>query len=184
MEKQLFKPKATTKPLKPIADYALAIVAKREHSVAELTRKLRTKGYGKAETEALVADFKGRNYVNDARFASARARTRAEHSKWGEGRIKQELALSGVDKGLAASALGEVSEHHDWLAAATKLVKRRFPKPLPERNDADPALTGVEFMKELQKEKAKRVNFLLRRGFSMGQAVTALGLSQDEDYTE
>lgn len=168
------------KPLKPITDYALAIVAKREHSTAELKRKLTTKGYPKAEIAELITQFTEKNYLNDERYAAARARTRAETSKWGQGRIKQELAQNGIDKTLTGATLEDLSEHHDWFAAATNLLQRRFPKPLPTLSDLDPSLNKQDALKDIQKEKARRLNFLLRRGFSMSQALHALGITESE----
>lgn len=170
----------SAKPLKPITDYALAIVAKREHSVTELRRKLTTKGYPKAEVADLITQFISKNYINDERYAAARARTRAENSKWGQGRIKQELAQNGIDKTLTGATLEELSGHHDWFAAATSLLQRRFPKPIPTLSGLDPSLNKQEALKDIQKEKARRLNFLLRRGFSMSQALHALGLQADE----
>ncbi len=172
--------KKPVKPLKPITDYALAIVAKREHSTTELKRKLTIKGYPKAEVADLITQFVSKNYLNDERYAQTRARTRAENSKWGQGRIKQELAQNGIDKTMTASTLEDLSERHDWFAAATNLLQRRFPKPIPTYNDVDPSLNKQEALKDIQKEKARRLNFLLRRGFSMPQALHALGLQADE----
>ncbi len=168
------------KPLKPITDYALAIIARREHSTTELRRKLAQKGYPKTEVAELLAQFTERNYLNDTRYAQARARTRAEGSKWGQGRIKQELAQNGIEKSTTAEALDVVSEHHDWFAAATNLLRRRFPKPLPTWQDLDPGPNKQDALKDLQKEKARRLNFLLRRGFSMQQALHALGITENE----
>lgn len=178
MEKQVKAPK----PLKPILDVAIAMLARREHSTAEVRRKLATKGYPKADISQIIEDLKGRNYLNDERYAAARARSRAQDSKWGQGRIKQELALNGIDKTTTSSTLEDLSEHHDWLATATKLLLRRFPKPIPTLNDLDPALNRQDALKDIQKEKAKRLNFLQRRGFSMQQSLQALGLSQDDEF--
>lgn len=180
----MFAAKKPVKPLKPITDYALAIVAKREHSVTELKRKLTTKGYPKTEVADLIAQFTEKNYVNDERYAAARARTRAENSKWGQGRIKQELAQNGIDKALTGATLEDLSERHDWFAAATNLLQRRFPKPIATLNDLDPSLNRQEALKDIQKEKARRLNFLLRRGFNMSQALHALGLQADDVEAE
>lgn len=176
MQKQPAKPK----PLKPILDYTIALLARREHSTTEVRRKLTTKGYPKAEVAQTIQQMMEKNYLNDTRYAAARARTRAQNSKWGQGRIKQELAQNGIDKSTAATTLEELSENHDWLATATRLLQVRFPKPLPDISSLDPSLNKQEALKDLQKEKAKRLNFLLRRGFNTGQALQALGLSQED----
>ncbi|RYG58865.1 MAG: regulatory protein RecX [Alphaproteobacteria bacterium] len=184
MEKQ----PAKFKPLKPILDYTLAILAKREHSSTEVRRKLATKGYPKADVAQTIQQMVEKNYINDTRYAAARARTRAQNSKWGQGRIKQELSQNGIDKSTTTTTLDELSENHDWLATATRLLKARFPKPLPSLNDLDSGLNRQDVLKDLQKEKARRLNFLLRRGFTMGQSLQALGLSQedvtDNDFTD
>jgi regulatory protein len=171
--------KRNPKPLKPITDYATAILARREHSTTELRRKLTTKGYPKPEVADLITLFLEKNYLNDERYAEARARTRAHHSKWGEGRIKQELAQQGVAKETTQKTLSELSETEDWLATATKLLQRKFTKPLPEITSQNPALRQ-QARKELQAEKSRRLNFLIRRGFSFQQAQQALGLSQED----
>lgn len=180
MEKQ-YKPRApkAPKPLKPITEFATAILARREHSTTELRRKLTTKGYPKPEIADLITQLLEKNYLNDVRYAEARARTRAHHSKWGEGRIKQELAQNGVAKETTQATLAELSETEDWLATATKLLQRKFSKPLPDVSGLDPALKK-DALKELQQEKSRRLNFLVRRGFSFTQAIKALGLSQDD----
>lgn len=170
----------TAKPLKPILETATAILARREHSTMELRRKLGLKGYPKPEIEALLQTLTEKNYLNDARYAEARARSRAHHSKWGQGRIRQELAQQGVAKETAAQTLAELSETEDWLATATKLIQRRFPQPLPTLETADPSLGRAEAAKAFQQEKARRIAFLTRRGFTLQQSLQALQLSESD----
>jgi regulatory protein len=152
------KPKV---PTKPIADYATALLAHRDHSTAELRSKLAKKGYPKAEIAPLLTRLTEQNYLNDTRTAAQLARHRAQNSKWGMGKIRQELSQKGL-RNETAQAEHEVAEH-DWLATATKLLQRRHGKPLPPRATPD-----------YEKERARRLNFLLRRGFSMSQACEAL----------
>lgn len=168
---------------KSVLEAALAILARREHSTLELTRKLRTKQYAPAEIADVITRLTGKNLLNDARYAEVRARTRAQGSKWGANRIRQELAQTGVEKSLATTTLNQLSEDHDWLATAHKLLSRKFPQPLPSAATADPSLGRMELMKELQKQKAKRISFLTRRGFTMEQALKALNLTElDESF--
>lgn len=171
---------ANSKPLKPIVDTATAILARREHSTLELRRKLATKGYPKPEIEDLIQQLLAKNYLNDARYAEIRARTRAHHSKWGAGRIRQELSQNGVAKDTASQTLTELSETENWLATATKLIQRKFPQPLPAIETADPALGRNEAAKKLQQEKARRIAFLTRRGFTLQQSLQALHLSESD----
>lgn len=165
---------------KPILETALALLSRREHAVAELTRKLRQKGYIAAEVAQTIAELQQKNYLNDARYAEARARSRAQTSKWGAGRIRQELAQNGIEKSLSQSTLEELSENHNWLESAHNLLRRKFPQPLEMPESPDPALGRAEAFQAYQKEKARRISFLTRRGFSLTQALQALNLGDEE----
>lgn len=157
-----------TKPLKPILETAMACVARREHTVAELRRKLAQKGYLANDIKAVIESLQAKNYLNDDRAAAMLVRRRAVGSKWGAGRIAQELNAKGVGKEVAKTRLATFTEGeegvagHDWQETATRLLKAKFKTPMPEDRDAK------------QKERAKRLGFLQRRGFSAGQAYKAL----------
>lgn len=166
------KPAAQRKPLE---DVALGLLARREQSVVELRRKLLTRGYPRAEVEALITRLVETRAVDDARYAEARARSRAKDSKWGVSRIQQELALAGVEKGLARTTLTELEETHDWFEAARKLAARHFTTPLA-RPDG-----GKDAWEVYKKEKARRVGFLVRRGFTLQQALAALELDEHDE---
>lgn len=161
---------------KSVLDVALAMLSRREHAVAELRQKLRQKGYGPDEIDSTLVSLQEKNYLNDARYAENRARTRAQSSKWGASRIAQELTQHGVNKTLTSSTLEELGETHDWLNAAHKLLQRKFAQPLSLSASLDDALGRAEMFKEYQKEKARRISFLTRRGFSLSQALQALDL--------
>jgi regulatory protein len=165
------------KALKPIEDVAIAILARREHSTTEMARKLTQRGYARQEVEELLGQLVAKNLLNDARYAEVRARTRAETSKWGRGRIKQELALAGVKSDMAEQTLQTLEETHDWLQTATGLLQRHYAKPLISPLKA-------EDYQEYQKEKAKRIGFLTRKGYTLSQSLQALGLAGTEEDIE
>lgn len=153
-------------PTKPLAEVALAAVARSEHTVVQLRRKLLNKGYELKEINNLIDEFQQKNYLNDARAAAMLVNRRAKGSKWGAGRIKQELTLKGVAKELGMETLGQLEEQgHDWLATATGLLRAKYKVPLPEDRKAR------------QQELARRLGFLQRRGFNGAQAAAALKAS-------
>lgn len=169
---------------KTCMDMALGILARRGYSVFELRRKLKDKAYTRTEIDETVERLQELKYVDDQRFARERARYRAEASKWGWQRIAMELRQSGVDDAAMAAAKAEIGEggdsEVDFDAKALDLVRRHFKGPLPPV-DAD--VFGEAKRDALQarnKEKTKRVNFLLRRGFSMAQALKAIGAREDD----
>lgn len=152
----------TKRPLKTSGtNYALWLLGKRAHSKAELENKLKQRGY---EAEAVVTALKDvAPYLDDDAFALSRIRYRVAYSKWGRGRIAQELAMKGLNEATInrAFAAWQQSDENktDWQAQATELLARRFGR-----------YTG----RLEQKEYAKRVNFLVRRGFDFSQAQAAV----------
>ncbi len=139
------------------------MVGRSELTAAQLRNKLRTKLYDLNEINILITEFEQRNYINDARAAALLVNRRAKGSKWGAGKIKQELTQKGVAKDLGAATLAETEDAgHDWLATATALLLAKYKSPLPTERAAR------------QKELARRMGFLQRRGFGGGQAAAAL----------
>jgi regulatory protein len=154
--------------LKPLPEVAMALLARREHTVAELRKKLKDKGYELSEINTIIETLQAKNYLNDTRAAALLVQRRAVGSKWGAGRIAQELAAKGIGKELAKSRLAALTEGeagqagHDWLATATGLLRAKYKQPLPTEAT------------EKRKEQARRLGFLQRRGFTMQQALKAL----------
>lgn len=73
---------------------AIALLAQREHSVAELRRKLAARAQEGDDVDALLAWLQAQGYLSDARFAASRVQLRA--TGHGAARIRQELAQHGV----------------------------------------------------------------------------------------
>lgn len=121
---------------------ALRHLARREHSRAELGRKLAPHAESPAALESLLDALAAKNQLSDARYAEARARQLAR--KYGAARIRLDLKAKGVDAETAAraSAGGELERARAILAR-----KYRAPATTP-------------------KERARRMRFLLSRGFS------------------
>lgn len=168
-------------------DAALYNLGRRAYSVAELRKKLKahTAGYDWQTINSTIDWLIDENLLNDGRYARDRVRYRAEVSRHGRSRILRELKEKGVDEATAQQALTEfeegleqpldaslapekVRDEHDWVAEAQALVQAKY-KPLPDDMD----------FKDRQKERAKRINFLLRRGFTSGQAMKALNVREE-----
>ncbi len=129
-----------------LRDAALRLLARREHSLFELERKLKRKGWNKAAVSAVVQELADAGLQSDERFAESFARSRAEKA-YGPVRIRAELGERGVDRALIERAFAELQV--DWLAQAAKWYGRRFGDDRPQ--DA--------------KEKSRRQQALARRGF-------------------
>src|SRR5215203_4762099 len=64
-------------------DAAIRFLEMRLHSASEMRRKLMRKEYGAAVVEAVLSDLARLGYVDDEKFAKAKAASAAEHKQHG-----------------------------------------------------------------------------------------------------
>jgi regulatory protein len=124
----------------------MRFLARREHSRAELRRKLAPRAAEGDDLEALLNDLARRGWLSDARFAEHTARAKAR--RFGPLRVAQYLKSRGVDED--AIAAGLLAAGAEASASIEAIWARRF-KALP----AD------------EKERARQVRFLQGRGFAL-----------------
>jgi regulatory protein len=135
------------KPKRSAYDKALGLLARREHSRRELGMKLRQGGYEGDEAGAALDRLGEQNYQDDDRFAEVLVRTRIGQG-YGPQRLRMELKTHGLSDARIRECLDAADV--DWNASAAAQLRRRYgTKPA-----TDPS------------ERAKRAQFLLRRGFS------------------
>jgi len=121
---------------------ALRLLARREHSRAELARKLAPHA-GSREALALLLDaLAARKQLSDERYAEARAHQLAR--KYGAARIRADLKAKGIAPELAARVSGE-----EELERAREILARKYRAAAATRE-----------------EIARRMRFLQSRGFS------------------
>lgn len=106
-------------------DYAAGLLDVRAYSSAEITEKLKARGYNSSETSAAVEKLKSYGYINDEAYAKGLARRAAESGK-GSRRIEAELRQKGLDKSLARDAAEEhkESEYARALEIAQKIIEK------------------------------------------------------------
>jgi regulatory protein len=121
---------------------ALRHLARREHSRAELARKLLPHADAPESLEQVLDALVAAKQVSDERYAEARAHQLAR--KYGSARIRRELRAKGIDQDLVerVSGAGELERARGILVR-----KYRFPVASPM-------------------ERARRMRFLQSRGFS------------------
>ena len=135
---------------------ALRLLARREHSRAELGRKLSRYADSSEGLEVLLVDLEKRKQLSDERFASERARSLSR--KYGAARIRYDLKAKGVD----AQLIDRISSEGD-LERARSILERKYREPAATRE-----------------ERAKRMRFLQGRGFSF-DVIRSLLSSRDPD---
>jgi regulatory protein len=125
---------------------AIKLLARREHALSELVRKLTQRGFDADAAASVAAELKAENLLSEARFAESVARSRTERG-YGPLRIRAELSAKGVDEGAIDHALA--SQETDWGALAERVRRKRFGAALPRDFPT----------------KARQMRFLQQRGF-------------------
>ena len=135
---------------KAVEAAAVRLLARREHSVEELRRKLLTKGYPPETLESVIQKLAGKRLVSDERFISSFVH---HHAKRGQGpvRIRAELRQQGIADSQVDEALR--SADFDWVHRAREVRRRKFGTTAPRSLG----------------ERAKQARFLQYRGFDAEQ---------------
>jgi regulatory protein len=133
-----------------IYERAVGLLARREHSAAELKSKLAQADFDTDEIDELLERLVAANLQSDERFAENYLRYRSQRG-YGFQRIRQELKERGVATELISQA-HEQSEI-DWFSLAVSVRCKRFGEQEPED----------------YKERAKQQRFLQYRGFTHEQ---------------
>lgn len=129
-----------------LREKALRLLGRREHSRAELQRKLARYSEDRPAVEALLDDFERRGWLSEKRFAEHVLALRA--GRYGSLKVGQELREKGVADALVEAAVRQAREGD--LESARDVWRRKFGR-LP-RDGA---------------ERGRQARFLQSRGFSM-----------------
>lgn len=148
-------------PRRSAYDRALEMLARREHSQRELRARLDRNGYDEVDADAALARLHDQNYQSDTRFAEMLLRSRVAQG-YGPRRIRAELATHGVSAAAAQALLAASAT--DWLALATAQLRRHF------------GSAGTRAVAE----RARRAQYLLRRGFDASTVRSATHAELDE----
>lgn len=147
-------------------ELALARLTAREYSARELAAYLRRKGYGD-EAEATVAKLAEEGRLDDRRYARLMTRHQFLRGK-GPTYIQAKLRQKGVSAELGdiRRMIDEEGPEGGELQAARRIVERRYPRALAERDEAQRAYQA-----------------LLRRGFTRDVARQAVkpGVTEPEE---
>ncbi len=132
----------------PVKDRALGLLARREHSAAELKRKLRQKGYASADIDAGLSPLLLDGSVSDRRFTEAYVNMRMNRG-YGPMRILAELRERGIPAELAHEYLNQ--ETLDWYTVLNRQYLKKY---------AGALVTDHQ-------DKSKRIAYLQARGFRL-----------------
>lgn len=142
---------------------AIRLLSSRDHSVAELTRKLEKREHGHEAIESALQELMELNYVNDQRYALTYAEQRVDRG-YGHQAIDSRLRERGIDRALIREAIDNLSI--DWSELAQSVIQRRF--------NAD------QILDKQQKTESKISRFLVHRGFTGRDSLRALQAARKE----
>ena len=123
----------------------LRCLAAREHSRAELLRKLAPYEEEQGQLERVLDELQAKGFISEERVAASLLHRRA--ARLGDLRIRQELQSKGLDADTVAQALEQLRGTERERAQA--VWQRKFGTPAQDA-----------------KERARQMRFLLSRGFS------------------
>lgn len=136
--------------LKEIRRAAMNLLARREHSEIELSRKLRSKGFVEENIQPVILNLIQENLLNNNRFIENYVHCRRSKG-FGPRRIQAELIERGIHE--------ELIDHHlkitdnAWFAEVRKVWRKRFKNQMPQ-----------DF-----KTQGQQMRFLYSRGFTSEQ---------------
>lgn len=127
-----------------LRERALRLLARREHSRAELSRKLAPHAESPEALDAVLDDLAARDLLSDERYVDMRLRAR--QARLGDARLAYELRTQGVSAELIEAALAAGDGEQ---VRAQRVWQHKFGSLA---SDAD--------------ERARQARFLASRGFS------------------
>lgn len=138
---------------------ALRYLAGREHSRAELERKLKAHEETPGQLAQVLDDLQAKDFISEARVVESVINRRA--SRFGASRIKYEL----LNKGLGAEAVAEAVNRlkGSELERAQVIWRKKFDGPAPDAAG-----------------RAKQMRFLAARGFG-GDVIRRVVSQADEE---
>jgi regulatory protein len=132
---------------------AMRLLARREHSRAELKRKLEPKVGEGDDLEILLDDLAQHGWLSDARFAEQSIRSGA--ARYGPVKLAHVLRAKGVGEETIAAAFGAAGG--EAASSLEAVWRRRFAVPPASERD-----------------RAHQVRFLQGRGFPLEQVLRFL----------
>jgi len=144
---------------KEVLNIAVRLLSMREHSRAELQRKLIQRKQAADDIELILEKLASEGLQSDERFAEQYIHFRAEKG-YGPKRLKLELKEKGLASVLIESGLSEAEVN--WFDLALDVWRKKFKDQVAEN----------------WQEKSKQMQFLDYRGFTREQIQSCIG--QDE----
>ena len=138
---------------------ALRLLGGREHSRAELERKLKPHESEPGELTKALDELQAKGFINEQRVLESVVHRRA--SRLGAARVKQELQAKGLDPVAVAKAVAELRGTE--VERAREVWRKKFGSPPTDAT-----------------ERGKQMRFLMARGFGAEAIRRVIGGSEED----
>jgi regulatory protein len=151
--------KGSEKPGSPCAyERALLLLARRDHGVAELKRKLVDKGFPEKDSDEAIERLLRLGLLDDMHFAGKLADAYVRNGRGVGSKLFSDLRRKGISPDIARHAIEEASSKTPELETLTLILSKRFAAFAPSSAS--------------QKEKQRVFGYLQRRGFSLSSIIS------------
>jgi regulatory protein len=133
--------------------FAIKALTRRDHSEAELRRKMDGKGISSGAVDDAIDRLKHSGYLDDRRFALRWAESAVSNGKGYGSRLRFELSRRGIAEETASEVVERIRAEFDETETIKALVSRKFAAFAPQKAD--------------DRRKRRVISYLQRRGFSL-----------------
>lgn len=147
---------------------ALRLLSGREHSRAELERKLAPHAQEPGELARVLDDLQAKGFISAARVVESVLHRRA--SRLGASRIRQELQQKGLEPALVREAVAGLQATE--LERARSVWRKKFGGSRATQAEPHPSASP--------EERARQMRFLAARGFG-GETIRRVVSGADDD---
>jgi regulatory protein len=137
---------------------SLLLLARRDHGVAELRKKLVDKGFPVKDSDETIERLVQQGLLDDVRFAEKVADASIRNGRGVGPKLFSDLATKGISPDIARHAVEEAASRTPELETLALIRSKRFAA-------FDPSCAS-------QKEKMRVFGYLQRRGFSLSSIIS------------
>jgi regulatory protein len=145
---------------------ALRILARRDMSSAELSRRLTGRGFPEALAGETVSRLRDAGYLDDRRFARQWAESAIRNGRCYGPRLRLELTRQRIPDEIAAEVLASLAAEYGEKETLANLLASKFTRFNPSS--------------ATDREKRRVVQYLQRRGFSIAAIFEGFRENQTE----
>lgn len=117
---------------------ALQLLARRDHSCAELKRKLQSRGFEEPEIEAVIGECQRLSYLDDKRFADGYVNLLLRKG-YGVNGIKHKLHVRGISESVIQESIYPFGTDEEQLTLCRRVLSKKVPHLIRKTSSDDRA---------------------------------------------